>query len=169
MKDKETKRTVLIIITLDTKGEEARFLKERILEDGLDVLVLDSGILGEPRGGVVPDIPASETARAAGTTLEELRKKGSRGAAVEEMLKGVAALTAKLHREGRIQGAISLGGAEGGVMAASAMQVLPPGFPKTTVWGYGSIQHPGTVAEGGSFNTSTRNWVISFTLLPNFL
>ena len=133
MAEKETKRTVLIIITLDTKGDEARFLKERILEDGLDVLVLDSGILGEPRGGVVPDIPASETARAAGTTLEELRKKGSRGAAVEEMLKGVAALTARLHREGRIHGAISLGGAEGGVMAASAMQVLPPGFPKVII------------------------------------
>ena len=31
-------------------------------------------------------------------------------------------------------------------------QVLPPGFPKTTVWGYGSIDHPGTVAEGGTFN-----------------
>ncbi len=25
-------------------------------------------------------------------------------------------------------------------------------FPKTTVWGYGSINHPGTVAEGGTFN-----------------
>ena len=74
MADAETKRTVLIIITLDTKGDEARFLRERILEDGLNVVVLDSGILGEPRGGVIPDIPASEIARAAGTTLEELRK-----------------------------------------------------------------------------------------------
>ena len=133
MTNKEAKRNVLIIITLDTKGDEARFLKERILEDGLDVIILDSGILGEPRGGVVPDIPASDTARAAGTTLEELRRKGSRGAAVEEMLKGAAALTAELHKEGRIHGVISLGGAEGGVMAASAMQVLPPGFPKIII------------------------------------
>jgi len=31
-------------------------------------------------------------------------------------------------------------------------QVLPPGFPATTVWGYGAIQAPGTVAQGGSFN-----------------
>jgi uncharacterized protein (UPF0261 family) len=49
------------------------------------------------------------------------------------MLKGAAALTAELHKEGRIHGAISLGGAEGGVMAASAMQVLPPGFPKIII------------------------------------
>jgi FtsP/CotA-like multicopper oxidase with cupredoxin domain len=31
-------------------------------------------------------------------------------------------------------------------------QVLPPGLPMTTVWSYGSIDHPGTVAEGGSFH-----------------
>ncbi len=31
-------------------------------------------------------------------------------------------------------------------------QILPPGFPRTTVWSYGSIDHPGAVAEGGSFN-----------------
>lgn len=31
-------------------------------------------------------------------------------------------------------------------------QILPEGFPKTTVWGYGSVDHLGTVAEGGSFN-----------------
>ncbi len=31
-------------------------------------------------------------------------------------------------------------------------QILPPGFPKTTVWSYGSIDEPGTVFEGGSFH-----------------
>ena len=31
-------------------------------------------------------------------------------------------------------------------------QILPPGWPTTTVWSYGSVQFPGTVAEGGSFN-----------------
>ena len=31
-------------------------------------------------------------------------------------------------------------------------QILPPGFPTTTVWGYGAISAPGTVPEGGTFN-----------------
>ncbi len=31
-------------------------------------------------------------------------------------------------------------------------QILPEGMPKTTVWGYGSMDHPGTVEEGGTFN-----------------
>ncbi|MBW7885931.1 MAG: multicopper oxidase domain-containing protein [Caldilineaceae bacterium] len=30
-------------------------------------------------------------------------------------------------------------------------QILPPGLPPTAVWSYGSVRHPGTVAQGGSF------------------
>jgi len=41
-------------------------------------------------------------------------------------------------------------------------QILPPGLPATTVWGYGSLAAPGTVSEGGTFNypsfTITANW-----------
>ena len=125
-------KTVLIIGTLDTKSEEIIYLKQRIQESDLDIIVLDNGILGEPKG-IVPEISASETALAAGTTLKEVRKKPSRGLAVEEMLKGSVVLTEKLYKEGRIHGAISLGGAEGGVMAAASMQVLPPGFPKIVI------------------------------------
>jgi uncharacterized protein (UPF0261 family) len=58
---------------------------------------------------------------------------GTRGLAIDEMLKGARILTAKLHAENRIHGVISMGGAEGGVMAAAAMQVLPPGFPKLII------------------------------------
>ncbi|MHC4623261.1 MAG: multicopper oxidase family protein [Planctomycetota bacterium] len=31
-------------------------------------------------------------------------------------------------------------------------QILPTGLPMTTVWSYGSLAAPGTVAQGGSFN-----------------
>ncbi len=126
------KRTVLILATLDTKSEEVRYIRARIKEAGLNTLVMDAGIMGEPKG-ITPDIPAAHTAQAAGTSLEALRKKGVRGLAIEEMLKGVEVLTARLYSEGRIHGAISLGGAEGGVMAAAAMQLLPPGFPKIII------------------------------------
>lgn len=127
-----TKPVVLIIATLDTKSEEVIYLKEIISKNDLDTLVVDTGILGEPKG-IVPDIPAAETARRGGSTLDELRRKGTRGLAIEEMLKGVTVVTASLFQEGRIQGAISMGGAEGGVMASAAMQVLPPGFPKIII------------------------------------
>ncbi len=132
MSDAPIRRAVLVIGTLDTKSAEIIYLKNRIIEHGLDTVVVDSGILGPPRG-IVPDFPAEVTAAAAGLHLENIRKAGSRGAAVEQMLKGVRVLTKRLHDEGRIHGAISFGGAEGGVMAAAAMQVLPPGFPKVIV------------------------------------
>ncbi len=31
-------------------------------------------------------------------------------------------------------------------------QILPAGYPATTVWSYGSVDFPGTAAQGGSFN-----------------
>lgn len=34
-----------------------------------------------------------------------------------------------------------------------AQRILPPPHPVTTVWGYGSVDHPGTVGEGGTFNS----------------
>ena len=128
----EENKTVLILGTLDTKSEEIKYLRDRVLESGLKVIVLDNGVLGEPQG-IVPDIPARETAKAAGTTLDEVRKAPSRGAAIDEMIKGCEVLVKKLYDEGRIHAAISFGGAEGGVMAATAMQVLPPGFPKIVI------------------------------------
>jgi len=128
----QEKKAVLIIATLDTKSEEMIYIKQRIQQSGLNVVVLDTGILAEPKG-IVPEISARETAAAAGTALEVVRQKPTRGLAVKEMLKGAKVITEKLFKEGRIHGAISMGGAEGAVMAAAAMQVLPPGFPKVIV------------------------------------
>jgi uncharacterized protein (UPF0261 family) len=125
-------RTVLVIATLDTKSDEVAYLVRRLDAHGVRALLLDTGILGEPRG-LRPDIPAAETARAAGTTLDALRSKRTRGLAIEEMLVGARVITGRLGAECRVHGAISLGGAEGGVMAAAAMQALPPGFPKLII------------------------------------
>ena len=49
------------------------------------------------------------------------------------MLKGSKVITQRLLNLNKIHGAIAMGGGEGGVMAASAMQVLPPGFPKIII------------------------------------
>lgn len=127
--------------TLDTKGKEVAYLCARIRDAGADVVVVDAGILGNPTG-VVPDVTAHETAQAAGTTLQALRAKGTRGHAIGEMLVGLRAVTERLYQAGRISGAISLGGAEGGVMAAAAMQALPPGFPKLIVTPLASGMRP---------------------------
>jgi uncharacterized protein (UPF0261 family) len=124
--------TVLLIGTLDTKGPETAFLRDRVRAWGCDALVLDSGILGEA-AGIEADFSRQQVAEAAGTTIDALRNAGSRGKAVEGMLKGVRKITLELLAEGKIQGAASLGGAEGAVLAAAAMKELPTGFPKLIV------------------------------------
>jgi uncharacterized protein (UPF0261 family) len=124
--------TVLLIGTLDTKGPETAYLRDRVREFGCETLVLDSGILGEALG-IEADFSRSQVAHAAGTTIDALRNAGSRGKAVEGMLKGVRKITLDLQAQRRIHGAVSLGGAEGAVLAAAAMKELPVGFPKLIV------------------------------------
>jgi uncharacterized protein (UPF0261 family) len=49
------------------------------------------------------------------------------------MREGVRAVCLRLHSEGRLQGALCLGGAEGALLGAYAMHALPLGVPKVIV------------------------------------
>jgi uncharacterized protein (UPF0261 family) len=124
--------TVLVIGTLDTKGPEIAYLRDRLQALGVATIVADSGILGAPLD-IEPDVTRAEVARLAGTTIEALQNAGSRGKAVHGMLAGLRALSLKLFGEGRLQGVVTLGGAEGAVLGASAMMALPIGVPKMIV------------------------------------
>jgi len=123
---------IALIGTLDTKGEEIAYVREKLRALGARPIVIDTGILGDPRG-CEPDIPHADVAAAAGDDLEGVREAGSRGAAVERMLAGVRAVCLRLFAEGRLDGALCLGGAEGGLMGAGAMHALPVGVPKLIV------------------------------------
>src|SRR5574341_1077197 len=124
--------TVVVTSTLDTKGREVGYVVHRLREGGLRTLVVDTGVLGDPLD-IVPDIDHDTVARAGGATLERVRTIGARGAAIEIMREGLRHVLGDLHRHGRCDGVIALGGAEGAVMAAYAMQVLPIGVPKLIV------------------------------------
>ena len=117
--------------TLDTKGAEIDYVRGRIEALGGEALVIDTGILGEPRCRA--DVSRQEVARAAGHDLESVRAAGSRGAAVELMQAGIRRVIAELYRDGRLDGALCLGGAEGALIGAAAMQELPVGVPKLIV------------------------------------
>src|SRR5215208_1462639 len=123
---------IALIGTLDTKGEEIAYVREKLRALGARPIVIDTGILGDPRG-CEPDIPHADVAAAAGDDLEGVRAAGSRGAAVERMLAGVRATCLRLYAEGRLDGALCLGGAEGGLMGAGAMHALPVGVAKLIV------------------------------------
>ena len=132
--------TIAIIATCDTKGEEARYLKQRIESCDLKGLVVDSGIRGEPVF-VEPDVTRDEVVAYSGMAIEELLEAGSRGAAVEKMRDCIQPFVKKLHEEGAIQGLIAIGGAEGSVIARAAMDALPLGVPKIAVSTIASGKH----------------------------
>ena len=123
---------VVIIGTLDTKGPEIRYLRDRLLALDLQTTVIDSGILGDPLD-IVPDIDHATAAAYGGTTIEALRSAGSRGRAVAGMREALKKLTLKLFEDGRLDAVVSMGGAEGAIMGAAAMMVLPVGVPKVLV------------------------------------
>jgi uncharacterized protein (UPF0261 family) len=123
---------VALIGTLDTKGAEIAYVRDRLRALGVRPLVIDSGILGEP-DGCVPDVPREEVARAGGHELAAVQAAGSRGAAVQLMLAGVRAVVLRLYGEGRVHGVLCLGGAEGALLGAAAMHALPVGVPKLIV------------------------------------
>src|SRR5690606_19272811 len=103
--------TILLIGTLDTKGPEIAYLRDRIRALGVEVVVADSGILGEPLD-IVPDVTRSQVAGMAGTTIDALRNAGSRGKAVHGMLPGLRKLAADMYKDGRLHGVVTMGGAE---------------------------------------------------------
>ena len=53
--------TVVLIGTLDTKGPEIGYLRDRLNKLGLGTIVVDSGILGDPFD-ITPDIDHAEVA-----------------------------------------------------------------------------------------------------------
>jgi uncharacterized protein (UPF0261 family) len=126
-----TPRTILLLGSLDTKGDEYAFVRDLIHARGHRTLVADLGILGEP--GTAPDVPAGDVARAGGGDLAALRAAGDRGQAVDVMQRGACALVPAWFADGRFDGVLGLGGGGGTTMITAAMRTLPVGVPKVMV------------------------------------
>ncbi len=125
-------KAVLLIGTMDTKEEELLFCRDLIRRKGFGVVLMDAGILRDPKSA--PDIGRREVARAAGITdLEGLVATGNKGKCIEAMIKGVMAKTQEFYQKGAFQGVLGLGGAQGTDICATAMRSLPRGTPKLLV------------------------------------
>jgi uncharacterized protein (UPF0261 family) len=128
--------TVVLLGTLDTKGAEYAFVRDRIIAAGATPLVVDVGV-GEPQG-ITPDIDREQVAAAVGASAAALLAAGDRGGAVETMGEGAALVLRRLHDEGRLDGVLAAGGSGGSSIAARAMRALPVGVPKLLVSTMGS-------------------------------
>ena len=124
-------KTVLLIATLDTKGREAAYIKERIEEKDTAVLVLDCGTAGLPIGPPA-DLTREAVAREAGRSYADVLAM-SRDDAGAIMADGTARTVRRLYDESLIDGVLGIGGSDGTILATAGMRPLPLGFPKLVV------------------------------------
>ena len=122
---------VVIVGTLDTKSEEIGFARDVLQAQGVDVHIVDTGVVGEP--GIEPDTAAIEVAEAAGTSLEHLQEEADRGEAMAAMGEGATAIAQRMHDDGDLDGIMGLGGSGNTSIATTAMRALPVGVPKLMV------------------------------------
>jgi uncharacterized protein (UPF0261 family)/ABC-type branched-subunit amino acid transport system ATPase component len=118
--------TVLVVGTLDTKGEELRFIRDIVTGSGLRVRLVDVSTAGKAASC---DVSAQEIA------LNHPRGGSAvfgsdRGASVTAMAE---AFTNWLRRQSDIAGVISAGGSGGASLVAPGMRALPIGVPKLIV------------------------------------
>ena len=124
-------KTVVIVGALDTKGEEFAFIKKLIEKEGLNTLVVDFGVMGEP--AFAPQIGRQEVAQAGGGDLKYLSSGEHKDQAMKVMAAGLAKVVRQLHTDGRLDGIIGMGGSGGTSIATTGMRVLPVGVPKVMV------------------------------------
>jgi uncharacterized protein (UPF0261 family) len=122
--------------TLDTKGTEYAYVKEALQAAGVDVLMVDCGVLGEPY--FPPDIPSSEVAARAGIELSDFSAgveggAGGRNTAITKMSEGLRLLLAELCEAGKVDAILGLGGTGGTDLLSGALKNLPIGVPKMIV------------------------------------
>jgi len=129
------KKTILIIGTADTKGEEIAYMKNIIESMELQCLVVDIGLSGKPL--FVPDVTSDQVAAAASSTVQDIRAIAAEGryeVACEVLARGASKIVAdELYMTGAIDGVLAIGGSMGTALTLMSLRNLPVGFPKVLI------------------------------------
>ncbi|MFV0477705.1 MAG: Tm-1-like ATP-binding domain-containing protein [Parahaliea sp.] len=126
-------KTLAILGTLDTRGDEVAFIKLQLEARGHRAIVIDMGVMAEPMSGD-GDYSRQMVAQAGGASLADLMAAAEagaeRGAATEVMIAGARQIITQLLARGELQGIIGLGGSTAAASGAAVMSGLPVGLPK---------------------------------------
>jgi uncharacterized protein (UPF0261 family) len=121
---------VLLIITQDTKEEEARFIRRTLEAAGVGVVHLDASIRRTVGGA---EIGPDAIATAAGMTIEAVRALGHEGKCQDVMIRGAITCAHDWHARLPLSGMLAVGGSMGSALAGALMQSFPYGLPKLIV------------------------------------
>jgi uncharacterized protein (UPF0261 family) len=121
-------KKIVVLGTLDTKGEQLRYLKEKVEARGHKAIIMDLSM-----GGIPPfeaEITPAEVASLAGKKIEHLRSSKDRAIVIEAMTSGAKKKALDLFSQGELDGVVALGGTTIAFVASNVMQQLPFGIPK---------------------------------------
>ncbi|MFC2050686.1 Tm-1-like ATP-binding domain-containing protein [Chloroflexota bacterium] len=119
---------IVILGTLDTKGEQLRYLKEKVEARGHKAIIMDLSM-----GGIPPfeaEVTPAEIASLAGKKIEHLRSSKDRAIVIEAMTSGAKQKALDLFSQGELDGIVALGGTTIAFIGSDVMQQLPLGIPK---------------------------------------
>ena len=133
-------KNIYICATMDTKGEEAMYLKQQIEACGNRAYIIDIALRATPKQYSV-DYTQEQVAAGAMVPFSTVLETSLRSEASKYMVTGLTVLIKHLLAEGKLDGIISLGGSGGTTIATGAMQQLPMGIPKVAI---------GTMASGNT-------------------
>ncbi len=117
---------IIVAGTLDTKGDELRYIRDLIKAEGLRTRLVDLSTGGGNHGA---DVTPQEIALASPRASAAIGS-GNRGAAVAAMTE---AFRIWMQRQQGVAGIIAAGGSGGTAIATAAMQELPVGVPKLMI------------------------------------
>jgi uncharacterized protein (UPF0261 family)/ABC-type branched-subunit amino acid transport system ATPase component len=117
---------VLVAGTLDTKGDELRFIRDILKENSIRTRLVDLSTSGKASAADVSPTEIALNHRHGSNAVFT----GDRGASVAGMAQ---AFEAWVRRQSGIAGIIAAGGSGGTAMVAPAMRALPIGLPKIMI------------------------------------
>ncbi len=125
------KKTIALLVTLDTKDQEAAYLKSQIEDLGQNALIMDIGVVGSP--GIEADIDREDIIKIGGGSLKEILKNPTRERANPFVVKGCIDILNQKIVSDEVHAVLGLGGTQGTSTCCEIMQALPYGFPKIMV------------------------------------
>ena len=122
--------TIAVLVTVNTKEQEALFLRDHIRAQGFDSCIID--VSTRDLGQGLTEYPWEEVSLKAGVPSEALLKM-RRDDMMRTMGEGAAKILLDFYAKGELGGVISVGGNQGTAIAAIAMRALPIGVPKVII------------------------------------
>jgi uncharacterized protein (UPF0261 family) len=158
-------KTIVILGTLDTKGELLHLLKRHIEGRGHNALLLDMSMGSAP--AFPADITAAEVALAAGRQIDDLIAARNRSISTEVMIAGAQQKVLELLSRKQLDGIVAMGGASMALIGSRVMAKLPFGMPKVIAT---PAAMPTYIAEWfGPYDVAVLQVIMEFAGMNNLL